>query len=54
MSQIVYYFEMPTIGYCPNCEAIACWHSRKGLFCPKCRTEELSYFTWDKESRYPE
>jgi len=48
----VYFFEKPTIGYCPECDIIATY--RDGLICPKCRTKELSLFTWDEDSKYPE
>ena len=50
--QIVYYFDGPTIGFCPDCERTAIY--RDGLVCPKCRTRELSIFVWDKESKHPE
>ena len=52
--QIVYYFDEPTIGYCPDCDVIAAWNNVKGLFCPKCLTTELSEFTWNGNSRHPE
>ena len=52
--QIVYYFEEPIIGYCPDCDVIAMWTSDKGLVCPKCHTQKLSVFKWDETSRHPE
>ena len=51
-AQIVWFFDEPTIGYCPSCEVAAIY--KDGLVCPKCRTRELSLFVWDKESKHPE
>lgn len=50
--QIVWFFDRPTIGYCPKCEKVAIY--KDGLKCPKCKTTELSIFEWDGESKHPE
>ena len=50
----VYFFDKPTIGYCPECRELAYWHPVKGLHCPQCKTINLSIFEWDEVSRYPE
>lgn len=52
--QTVWYFELPTIGYCPECDRIAEWDSVRGLHCPECKTQEVSLFTWNGEDPYPE
>lgn len=54
MDQKVWYFDKPTIGYCPKCNEIATYSSARGLHCPKCKTKNISYFEWDGESPYPE
>jgi len=51
--QIVWFFEKPTIGYCPKCDEIAEYHTGR-LKCPECGTQELSLFEWDENSKYPE
>ena len=51
-SQIVWFFDKPTIGYCPRCEVVAIY--RDGLVCPKCGTHEVSLFEWDGDSKHPE
>jgi len=52
--QIVWYFDEPTIGYCPECDCLAAWDSVHGLHCPKCRTTRLALFKWDTNSNPPE
>lgn len=54
MAQIVWFFEKPTIGYCPKCETTAIYMMGEGPVCPKCGTTKLSIFEWDGESRHPE
>jgi Zn finger protein HypA/HybF involved in hydrogenase expression len=50
----VYFFDKPTIGYCPECDEIAIYIESKGLICPKCKSKDLSLFVWDENSKYPE
>jgi len=52
--QKVWFFEKPTIGYCPECDEIATWDDERGLHCPSCGTKDLSIFVWNGESRPPE
>ncbi|MCK4697472.1 MAG: hypothetical protein KAT53_04095 [Dehalococcoidia bacterium] len=52
--QIVWFFDEPTIGFCPECERTAIYIEGEGFVCPICRTRELSLFLWDKESPHPE
>jgi len=54
ISDHIYYFDKPTIGYCPNCDELAIYIENKGLICPKCKTRDLSIFEWDESSRNPE
>ena len=51
---MVYYFEKPTIGYCSKCDKIATYNEQVGLYCPKCKSENVSIFEWDGEDPYPE
>ena len=51
--QIVYYFEKPTIGYCPECDCLAVYRRNK-LICPNDKVHELSFFVWDESSEPPE
>jgi len=48
----VYYFDEPTIGYCPECYEAAIYTDK--LRCPKDAKHELSIFTWDGNSKHPE
>ena len=50
----VYYFEKPTIGYCPDCGVSAVYLGGNGLVCPKNTKHKLSLFVHDEESRHPE
>ena len=50
----VWFFDQPTIGFCPEHNCAAEYSAHEGLRCPVCRTTELSIFVWDKESKYPE
>lgn len=52
MQQIVWFFDQPTIGYCPDCKEIAIYHG--GLVCPKCGKRNLAIFHWDPSSLDPE
>jgi hypothetical protein len=52
--QKVWYFDNPTIGYCPKCDCIALWDNVRGLHCPRCKAKKLSLFIWDKKSEPPE
>ena len=52
--QIVWYFEKPTIGFCPDCQVIAFWTQDKGLYCPNCQTQKISEFSWEEGTRHPE
>ncbi len=54
MSQIVNYFRVPTIGFCPFCIVIGDYQPGKGMICPSCRRDDLSLFTWDRESPHPQ
>ena len=51
---MVWFFDKPTIGYCPKCDKIATWSRGEGLHCPKCKTTDVSIFEWDENSPYPE
>lgn len=50
----IYFFEEPTIGYCPDCEKEAVYSIGKGLYCPNCKTQDLSIFIYDKNTKYLE
>ncbi|GAG73929.1 unnamed protein product [marine sediment metagenome] len=52
--QKVWFFEKPTIGYCPDCDELAVWDSERGLHCPKCKSTEVSIFEWMGNGKYPE
>jgi len=52
--QKVWFFEKPTIGYCPDCDELAVWDSERGLHCPKCKSTEVSIFEWTGNGKYPE
>ena len=52
--QIVYYFDKPTIGYCPDCDCLAVYRSGVGMLCPNNKEHTLSYFEWNENSRHPE
>jgi len=54
MSEYIYYFDKPTIGYCKECDCFAVYKEGAGLVCPECGTDNLSIFVWDGESEYPE
>lgn len=54
-TMLVWFMEVPKIGYCPNCDCEAEWTEGIGWHCPVCKaTEEgISVFNWDPMSRRP-
>ena len=54
----IWYFDKPTIGFCKCCDCIAEYSSMNGFRCPVCGEnadqENISFFTWDENSPYPE
>lgn len=49
----IFWFDKPTIAYCPDCDCDAVCQSMRGLRCPECGTDNLCIFEWDGESRDP-
>ena len=54
ISDHIYYFDKPVIGYCPVCDVLAVYSSERGLHCPKCKSSDISVFEWNESSRHPE
>ena len=52
--QMNHFFNGPQIGYCTKCKCIAAYQAGKGLICPDCKSQDLSIFRWDEESRHPD
>jgi hypothetical protein len=53
--QTVYFFEKPTIFYCPECDKVdVSYTSRSEVQCCHCNSKDLSEFVWDDNSRHPE
>lgn len=52
MSENIYYFDKPTIGYCSKCDKLATYTDK--LQCPNNAEHELSLFKWDGDSPHPE
>lgn len=50
----VYFFEKPTIAFCPECNRWALWTSGRGLYCPVNKDHKLSVFLHNENSRWPE
>jgi hypothetical protein len=51
----VWYFDKPTIGYCRKCDTTeTIYDTGVGMRCSQCKTDDLSYFSWNDLSPHPE